>query len=162
MSTTIVITITDTDGYTEADRRIISALQAHPSNGTAAVVPAEGKTTAVVREPAKATPPAKTEPVKEPAKPAVTKPAPAKPKPEPVQEPVEAEEEAAEEAAEDVVGDSSDETTYTLEDAVSKATGLIKEGKLALVKAALAPTSAKKVSELKGDDIQTFMANVEV
>lgn len=141
------------DGFNPLESQLLALLAGNP-------VAAQATT---VREPAKPAAPAKSEPVKEPAKPATPKTAPAKPKVEPVKEPAPAEEEAAEEAAEDLVGGSGDEATaYTLEDAISTATGLIKEGKLALVKAALAPTSAKKVSELKGDDIQTFMANVEV
>lgn len=45
----------------------------------------------------------------------------------------------------------------TLEDAVSRATALVSQGKTASVKEALAATGAKRVSELKGAMIGAFL-----
>lgn len=66
---------------------------------------------------------------------------------------------AAPETAEqdDLVGGAG----YTIADAVKAATELVSKGNAAAVKAALAPTGAKKVSELKGDDITAFMTALE-
>jgi len=142
------------DGFNELESQLLALLAGNPAAAAATTV----------REPAAPATPAKTTPAKEPAKPATPKTTPAKPTPkvEPVKEPAPAEEEAAEEAEEDVMGTGGAETTYTLEEAVAAATELIGQGKLPVVKAALKPTAAAKVSELKGDDIQSFMAAIAV
>lgn len=66
----------------------------------------------------------------------------AAPAPDPEQEP-----------EEDLLGTDAP----TLEDAVKRATELVAEGKAAEVKAALATAGAKRVSELSGAKIQTFL-----
>ncbi len=48
----------------------------------------------------------------------------------------------------------------TMEDAVQLATKLVSEGKAAQVKEALRGVGAKRVSELKGDAIATFIASL--
>jgi len=53
--------------------------------------------------------------------------------------------------------DTEDAGVYTLQDAVSKATELVAAGKAAAVKKALTSVGAKRVSELKGDAISSFM-----
>ena len=153
MSTTITIAITVGDeGYTAREQAIIASLQAHPSQGAAAVVPAS--------KPAPAAAP-------KAAAPAASKPAPKAEKPAPapasaqsntpavldttLDEPVEVEE--------DLVGGG---TQYTVADAVAEATKLVSQQKQAKVKEALAAVGAKRVSELKADeDIQKFMAALQ-
>jgi hypothetical protein len=164
------------EGYTEHESAILAALAAHPSQGTAAVIPAlpssagnpqeaidmtartkeaadariaEAKAKAAAEAKAKADAAAKTKAA------ADAKVAAAKAAVEEAEAAVAAE--AAEEPVEDLVGGDTDEATYTLEDAVAKATGLVSSGRAAEVKSALAQTSAKKVSELKGADLNTFM-----
>jgi len=155
------------EGYTEHESAILAALAAHPSQGAAAVIPAaaptekiaagvaadariaESKAKAAAEAKAKADAAAKTKAA------ADAKVAAAKAAVEEAEAAVAAE--AAEEPVEDLVGGDTDEATYTLEDAVAKATGLVSSGRAAEVKSALAQTSAKKVSELKGADLNTFM-----
>ncbi len=156
---TIEITVADDQAYTAREAQILAAIQAHPSQGAAAVVtPAPAKAAAPVAAPA---PAAKVEAPK-------AAPAPAKKAPIPttsatsskaavldktIDEPAP----AAEEAEEDLVGGEEEVAAYTLEDAVSAATKLVSEGKSATVKTALAAVGAKRVSELKGVAIASFM-----
>jgi hypothetical protein len=77
-----------------------------------------------------------------PAAPKAPKPEPAAVVPEPAQEP-----------EEDLLGTE----TATLDDAVARATALVAAGKTSVVKAALAVAGAKRVSELKGATISTFL-----
>ena len=63
--------------------------------------------------------------------------------------------EAAAEPEEDLMGGGP-----VLQDAIDAATKLISEGKSAEVKAALAAVGAKRVSELGGDTIARFIAQV--
>lgn len=76
----------------------------------------------------------------------------AKPAPK-AEEPEEAVEEAVEEEETPEAA-----TEATMEDAVELATKLVSSGQAAKVKAALAESGAKRVSELKGDDIPAFIA----
>jgi hypothetical protein len=105
----------------------------------------------VADEPAEA-PAKKAAPAAKKAAPAAKK---AAAKPEPTPEPEEAEEadEAPEDEDEDLLG--GDEPTMA--DAVELATKLVSGGEAPRVKAALADVGAKRVSELKGDDIATFV-----
>ena len=89
----------------------------------------------------------KAAPKAEPAAKAAPK---AKPTPK-AEEPVEELEEAVEE-------DTADESGATMEDAVALATKLVSSGQAAKVKAALAEAGAKRVSELKDEDIASFIA----
>lgn len=90
----------------------------------------------------------------------------ATPKPEPVVEEPENGPEDDEEPAEEEKGqpevDEAEEDLLggdepTMADAVALATELVSDGKAAKVKAALAEVGAKRVSELKGDGIATFV-----
>lgn len=95
------------------------------------------------------------------ATPAAAAPAPAKkaaakkaaPKPEPVVEP--------EPEDEDVLGTDDEPTEYTMADAVARATEIVQAGGADTVKAALADIGVAKVSHLKADQINEFMASVE-
>lgn len=91
-----------------------------------------------------------------PAAPAAKKATPAKKaaaaKPAPAPEP--------EEEDGDLVGGDDEDEAPTLEDAVSKATALVADGKAKEVKAALDKVGAKKVSALEGDQIAAFLAEV--
>lgn len=149
MSTKIVIEITTAPGeeYSAREQAIIASLQAHPSQGEAAVVPTPA--------PAAKAAPAKAAPKAAPAKP-VEKPSPTKAAV--LDETLDATPEPAEEAEEDLVGGGP---TYTLEDAVAAATKLVSAGKAAEVKAALGTVGAKRVSDLKGESITTFMQALE-
>ena len=153
LTITATITVTDDQAYTPLEARIIAAMQAHPSNGTAAVVePAAAEPAAAP----KAAPRAKATPK---AAPATTAPTSGKAAvldttlDEPAAEP-----EAA--ADDDLVGgDAEPATEYTLEDAVTLATTRINESKRAQVVAALKGAGVKKVGELKGNaaGLATFM-----
>jgi hypothetical protein len=57
--------------------------------------------------------------------------------------------------------DSSEDGEDALEAAVSRATALVKEGKIPLVKKALAAAGAKKVSELTADQVDDFVAALD-
>lgn len=118
------------------------------------------------RAPAKAKPaPAAEEPGEDAADEAEETPAPAKPaarkaKPSPTKaavleddddEPVE---EPAAEEDDDVMGGDA---APTLEDAVAEATKLVEGGNVSKLKQALAAAGAKKVKELKGDQIAVFV-----
>jgi hypothetical protein len=84
------------------------------------------------------------------------KPAPA-PKPEPVkEEAAEAPEESLDEALDELAT-----TQYTLEDAITLATKMVSEGNQAAVKAAITSVGAKRVSEMKGDQIAKFISILE-
>lgn len=69
------------------------------------------------------------------------------------EEPEDAPEPEADDEDDDLLGGGAP----TLEDAVAKATELVSTGKSAVVKAALAEAKAKRVNELKGDQIQKFL-----
>lgn len=161
---TIEITVAEDQAYTAREAAIIASLQAHPSQGAAAVVKEAPKAAEPKAAPAPAAAPATH------AKPPVAKPAP-KAAPAPasatsgkaavLDTTLDEAPAAAEEAEEDLLGGGAEEATYTLEDAVSKATKLVSGGKASEVKAALAAAGAKRVSELKGDAIGTFMQALE-
>jgi len=144
MTITATITVADDQPYTPREAAVLAALQAHPSNGAAAVVAAP----APAAEPAKA--PAKRAPKAAPAPAAKESTTPA------VLDTTLDEPEAAE-PEEDLVG--ADEAP-TLEDAVTAATNLVSQGKQAVVKAALAKAGANRVGELKGNaaGLATFMS----
>ena len=55
---------------------------------------------------------------------------------------------------EDLVGGK----TYTLSDAVARATALVSDGKAQLVKKALETVGAKRVSEISEDQIEAFLS----
>ena len=151
MRINVEISINDDQDYTEREARILSALQAHPSQGAAAVV-------------------AEEQPVKAAAKPAATKPATqtaaqkkaaaAKKAAEEKAAAEAAEAEAAEEAAEedvDPLGDDDDDDAPTLADAVELATKLVSEGKKAKVVSALAEVGADRVKNIAEDKIAEFI-----
>lgn len=159
MSTTITISISVTgdEAYTEREQAILNSLNAHPSQGAAAVVPAS--------KPAPAAAP-KAEPKAAPAPaPKAEKPAPAPSSPQSTKAAVldTTIEDApaaveAEEVEEDLVGGED----FTLQDAVTRATKLVSEKKQAIVKDALTALGAKRVSDLKEQaDINAFMTAVE-
>ena len=60
-------------------------------------------------------------------------------------------------AEEDLLGGAP-----TLEDAVAKATELVSSGQTATVKAALAAVGAKRVSEVKANQVQAFIDALDV
>lgn len=147
MSTKITIEIStaNDEAYTERELAIIASLQAHPSQGTEAVVPEPVKAAPAKAAPAKVAPAKVTRAEKNaeptpPTKAAV------------LDETLDVAPESTDESEEDLVG-----ATYTLEDAVAAATQRVSAGKATEVKAALASVGAKRVSELKGASITTFM-----
>lgn len=165
LTITATITVNDDEAYTAREAAILSAFQAHPA-GTAA--PAQVITTAVVNPagksygdlpepaaaPAAAKAPAKRAPKAAPAPEAEASTTPAV-LDTTLDEPADEPEAAADEA---LIGTVVETKEYTLDDAVTAATNLINEGKVADVKAALAKAGgAKRVSELKGDNITAFM-----
>jgi hypothetical protein len=148
MTITATITVADDQPYTPREAAVLAALQAHPSQGAAAVVAAPA--------PAAEAPAAKAPATRKKAAPA---PASASSNQAAVldttlDEP--AAEEEPEAAEEDLVGGAQE---YTLEDAVTAATNLVSAGKSADVKAALAKAGANRVGELKGNaaGLATFM-----
>lgn len=169
LTITATITVADDEAYTAREQAILSAIAAHPAGkGTtapAAEAPAidmtaktkeaadariaESKAKAAEDAKAKAAAAAKTKAAAE-AKAAAAAAAEEAAAGEPAAAP--------ETADDDLVGG---DTTYTIADAVAAATKLVSGGNAAAVKAALAGTSAKKVSELKGDDIAAFMTALE-
>jgi ribosomal protein S8E len=102
-----------------------------------------GGTATVTAEPTPAPAPAKKTAAKKAAA----------PKPEPVVEP--------EPEDEDVLGTDDEPTEYTMADAVARATEIVQAGGADTVKAALADIGVAKVSHLKADQINEFMASVE-
>jgi phage protein D len=147
MRINVEISINDDQDYTEREARILSALQAHPSQGAAAVV-------------------AEDQPVKaaEPAKPAAAKkPTAAQLKAKKAAEDKAAAEAAAAEAAEaeaaeeevDPLGDDDD--APTIADAVELATKLVSDGKKAKVVSALAEVGADRVKNIAEDKIAEFI-----
>ena len=156
MTITVAISVEDDSAYTTREAAVLAALQAHPSNGAAAVItePATRLDTAV-EEKAEEKPKAPARAAKTSAPKQSTRAAVLEDTPEPAVEPEPVvEEPAAAEPEEDLVGA---ETVHTLDDAVTLATKLVSEGKAADVKAALATAGAKRVSELKGDSISKFI-----
>ena len=149
MTITATITVADDQPYTPREAAVLAALQAHPSNGAAAVVAAPAPAAEPAKAPAKRAPKAAPAPAaEESTTPAVLDTT--------LDEPEAVEPEAAPE--EDLVG-GSDEAP-TLEDAVTAATNLVSQGKAAAVKAALAKAGANRVGELKGNaaGLATFMS----
>lgn len=140
----MILTIDTTAPLSHVDVHILHALlQGNPD-------PIVGQ---VIQEP--------TAPAAKPV-PQKTPPAPKKATPPPVpQEEVPAPEPAAsapsapspDEAAEE----DDAEDAPTMDDAVTRATVLVSQGKAAAVKAALAVAGAKRVSELKGTQIAAFL-----
>jgi Ribosome-associated chaperone zuotin len=172
LTITATITVADDQAYTPREAAILAAMQVHPSNGApaaAAAAPAldmtahtkEAADARIAESRAKAAAEAKTKAAAEAkAKAAAdTKAAAA----QAAEEAAAAEEPAVDNDAEalaameaDLVGDAP-----TLDDAVSKATKLVSEGKTAQVKAALLAAGAKRVSELKGAGISVFLNSLE-
>lgn len=154
LTITATITVNDDEAYTAREAAILSAFQAHPA-GTAApaaaapvAAPAPTAETPAAKAPAKRTPKAAPAPEAE----ASTTPAVLDTT---LDQPADEPEAAADEA---LIGTVVETKEYTLDDAVTAATNLINEGKVADVKAALAQAGgAKRVSELKGDNITAFM-----
>lgn len=87
------------------------------------------------------------------------KPAPAKAKKDSPKKAEKPEPEPEEDDSEDAVDEeiSGDDGPKTMEDAIAAATAKISDGKQAEVKAALKEVGARRVSELKGDKIATFL-----
>lgn len=170
LTITTTITVADDEAYTAREQAILAAIAAHPAGkGITAAAPAvegldmlahtrEAADARIAESKAKAAADAKAKAATEAKAKAA---ADAKAAKEAAAE-AEAEEEPAEEPSEDLVGGEEPVPGYTLEEAVAAATKLVSTGKAAAVKAALAGTGAKKVSELKGDDITTFMTALEV
>jgi hypothetical protein len=142
---TIEINLEHEGTYSETEAAVIAALTASPAPE-------------VIKEPVKAAAAATAKTPPAPTKPAAKVTPPGKPAQSTRAAVLEDIPDAGpEEAEEDLVGGEAAATTYTMEDAVSAATKLVSGGKSDKVKAALAKTSAKRVSELKGDDLSTFM-----
>ena len=151
----VEISINDDQDYTEREARIISALQAHPSQGAAAVLP-EAETAKAA--PKAAAPKQPTAAEKRAATAAAKKAAEAKAAAEAAE--AEAAEEAAEEDETDPLGDDEEET-ITLKSLTELATKLVSEGKKALVVSALAEVGAKRVKEVPEDKFGEFLALLE-
>lgn len=169
------------EGYTEHESAILAALAAHPSQGSAAVIPAaekpavrvltnekseaghtkEAADARIAEAKAKAAEEAKAKAAAD-AKAKAAAAAKAKADADAAAAAAATAEAAAAEPAEEPAEDLLGGTEYTLKDAIAKATELVSNGRGAEVKAALAPTGAKKVSELKGDAIATFIQALEV
>lgn len=131
----------DTSDLSDTDRKVLALLA--------------GNSKDTVIETAATAPDVKAE---EPTPAPAPKPAPAKkaapaPKPEPVKE------EAAE--ALDEALDGLATAQCSLEDAITLATKMVSEGNQAAVKAAITSVGAKRVSEMKGDQIAKFISILE-
>lgn len=126
----------DTENLSPLDYKVLAVL------GGVATAPAD-EAEAAVSAPA----PKKAAPAAKKAAPKAEK---AAPEPETEEEP---EEEPEAEADEDLVGGDGP----TMEDAVAAATKLVSSGQAAKVKAALGEVGAKKVSEVKAEDLATFV-----
>lgn len=164
LTITTTITVADDEAYTAREQAILAAIAAHPSNGTAA--PAAAPVAAPTEKiPAGVAADARIAEAKAEAAAAAKAKTAAAAKAKAAADAKAAAEAAAEEPAEvdndaealaameaDLAGDAP-----TLEDAVTKATTLIGDGKAAQVKAALLAAGVKRVSELKGDGISTFL-----
>lgn len=124
----------DTNNMSDTDVAVLNAL--------AGLLGTDEVEDAPVAPPAPAPKPA-------PAKKAAAAP---KPAPEPVVEP-----EPAPEPEEDLVGGA----TFTIGDAVAKATALVSDGESKKVKAALVAVGAPKVGELKPEQVPAFMAALD-
>lgn len=153
LTITATITVSDDQAYTPLEARIIAAMQAHPANGTAAVVPAAAAPAADPKPTTKRAPKAAPSPAAEESTTSAVLDT-------TLDEPVTANEPAVEE---DLLGGGDDAKEYTLEDAVTAATNLVSAGKAAAVKAALDKVGAKRVGELKGNaaGLTTFMTTLE-
>lgn len=169
LTITATITLAAEETYSPLEARIVAAMQAHPANGETPAEVTNPTTPAALVE-------AKEEAAAEPVAEEKPKRAPRTRKAAPAPEssastipavldtsldeaPAAAEEPAVEEADEDLLGGGDEaEKEYTMEDAVSVATPLLKGGKQAEVKEALeAAGGAKRVSELKGANIGIFI-----
>jgi hypothetical protein len=165
LTITATITVNDDQPFTPLEARIIAAMQAHPSSGSAIT---EAETPAPVEAPAPAVEkPRRTRtPKAAPAPEAAESTTPAvldttlDETPAEAEAPVEAEAPAP--AEEDLLGGETKE--YTLEDALAAATVLLKAGRQADVKATIASASggtATRVSELKGAHLGAFITALE-
>lgn len=136
----MIITIdTSTGPLSESDKAALAALIGQSK--TVAEHAREVTGADVVKEDRKAEQ-AKTAPAAKKAAPAAKKAAAPAPEPEPDE-------------------DASEDGEDALEAAVSRATALVKEGKIPLVKKALAAAGAKKVSELTADQVDDFVAALD-
>lgn len=160
LTITTTITVADDEAYTEREAAILAAIANHPAGKGG--FPGNGNThtaeqaAAQVAEQAAAPAAAKAPATRKKAPVAPTSASSTTPavldttldEPEATPEP-----EAAPE--EDLVAAPAQE--YTMDDAVTRATELVNASRAAEVKAALAVAGAKRVSELKGAAIATFM-----
>lgn len=154
LTITTTITVNDDEAYTAREAAILAAIAAHPSSGAPAPAPAAEK-------PAVAPMVARTRAAKaaKPAAAAETS-TQAAVLDTSLDEPAEKADDNDEAALAAMEADLAGETP-TLQDAVTKATAAISAGKQAQVKAALNAAGAKRVSELKGDGIATFINALE-
>lgn len=136
----------DTDTISETDKAMLRALVGETPAATVTVINSGAD---VVKEDRKA------EQAKK-AAPAAKKAAAPKAAPAP-------QEDASEDADEDVVGaePTADDSAPTLDDAIDRATELVKADKLAEVKAALKDAGVKKVGELPAGKIAGFLTALE-
>lgn len=150
---TIRITLAEGDEYTPTEAGLVAALTGTtPTHAAPAAAAAKAPAAPLPASKPPVAPKAVTA-----AKPATK--APAKPvEAEPEEEPESSGQAAALEEDEDLLGGGKE---YTLEAAVASATKLVSAGKAAEVKAALGVAGAKKVSELKGKAIQSFIEALE-
>lgn len=141
----------DTSDLSDTDRKVLALLAGNSKDtviktaATVADVKAEEPTPAPAPKPA---PEKKAAPA--------PKPAPA-PEPEPVKEEAA---EAPEESLDEALGELAT-AQYTLEDAITLATKMVSEGNQAAVKEAITSVGAKRVSEMKGDQIAKFISILE-
>ena len=154
----VKITLAPGEEYSAIEAAVAQALS---GSATPAAPAAPAKPVAAAKAPAAPAPASKPAAATKPpvAKTPAAK-APAKAvEPEPEEEVEDEGPAAALEVEEDLLG--GDEPAYTIEAAVAAATKLVSAGKSADVKAALAASGAKKVSELKGKGIQAFIEALE-
>lgn len=145
----------DTSDLARSDVTLLQAIASAVAPGfvpqTDTVVSVDGSTIVPAPAPAKAAPrkaPAKTAPVAAP--PVAAPPVVATPEPTPVEEPA-----ADDDDMEDVLGTAFEPT---LKDAISRATALVSQSRMAEVKAALAKVGAKKVTEVPEDKVPALWA----
>lgn len=168
MTITVAITVAEEQGYTAHEAAVLAAVQAHPSQGAAAVIPTAAQpaaatlTTPVTATKeaadariavAKAKAKAKEELAAKTLQEAVVK----TPEPAEAEEPAPGVDFAALEA--EMAAEATE--APTMQDAVTVATAAINAGKQAAVKAALGTLGAKRVSELHGANIAAFITALE-
>ena len=137
----IEIHIHTEEPVTQTDINVLLALSQALVAGNTKSEPEQKSGADVVKEDRKAEQ-AKSAPAAKKAAPAAKKAAAPAPEPEPDE-------------------DASEDGEDALEAAVSRATALVKEGKIPLVKKALAAAGAKKVSELTADQVDDFVAALD-